>query len=133
MSPRLTFKRSKPKFKLPPGTCDGVRFNFVKHLAGRPDMRMFHRVTDRIKQRRWHVVLHLNEENIIPLSEMIGKLPLPYVIDHMGRVDAAKGVDGLHEFCQQAGRGHRGARRIFLSCGGPHSDRGGCYHAGRVR
>jgi 2-pyrone-4,6-dicarboxylate lactonase len=76
------------------GEVCGVRFNFVKHLGGTPGMRMFHRVIDRIKQRAWHVVLHLNEENLIPLSEMIGKLKLPYVIDHMGRVDTAKGVDG---------------------------------------
>ena len=35
----------------------GVRFNFVKHLGGAPDMAVFARVIDRIKGRGWHVVL----------------------------------------------------------------------------
>jgi predicted TIM-barrel fold metal-dependent hydrolase len=71
----------------------GVRFNFVKHLGGAPDMGVFNRVIDRIKGRGWHVVLHLDAPSIIPLSGMIRKLPLPFVIDHMGRVPAKDGVE----------------------------------------
>jgi len=75
------------------GGVRGVRFNFVKHLGGAPDMGLFNRVIDRIAARGWHVVLHLDAGNIIPLSDMIRKLPLPFVIDHMGRVPAKDGVD----------------------------------------
>jgi predicted TIM-barrel fold metal-dependent hydrolase len=75
------------------GGVRGVRFNFVKHLGGSPDMAVFNRVLDRIKGRGWHVVLHVDAPDIIPLSDMIRKLPLPFVIDHMGRVPAAAGVD----------------------------------------
>jgi 2-pyrone-4,6-dicarboxylate lactonase len=75
------------------GGIRGVRFNFVKHLGGTPDMAVFDRVMDRIKGRGWHVVLHLDAPDIIPLSDMIRKLPLPFVVDHMGRVPAAAGVD----------------------------------------
>jgi 2-pyrone-4,6-dicarboxylate lactonase len=75
------------------GGVRGVRFNFVKHLGGAPDMAVFDRVMDRIKGRGWHVVLHLDAPNIIPLSPMIRKLPLPFVVDHMGRVPAKDGVD----------------------------------------
>lgn len=71
----------------------GVRFNFVRHLGGTPDMQLFYRVLDRIKGLDWHVVLHLDAGSIIPLSEMIRKLPVPYVIDHMGRVPASAGVE----------------------------------------
>jgi 2-pyrone-4,6-dicarboxylate lactonase len=71
----------------------GVRFNFVKHLGGAPDMGVFNRVLDRIKGRGWHVVLHVDAPDIIPLSDMIRKLPLPFVIDHMGRVPSAAGVE----------------------------------------
>jgi len=39
------------------------------------------------------VVLHLDAPIIIPLSDMMKKLPLPFVIDHMGRVPSADGVD----------------------------------------
>jgi 2-pyrone-4,6-dicarboxylate lactonase len=79
--------------KLDAGGVRGVRFNFVRHLGGAPDMAVFAGVIDRIKQRGWHVVLHLDAPDIIPLSGMIRKLPLPFVIDHMGRVPAAAGVD----------------------------------------
>ena len=75
------------------GGVRGVRFNFVKHLGGAPDMGVFNRVIDRIKGRGWHVVLHVDAPSIIPLSDMMRKLPLPFVIDHMGRVPAEKGVD----------------------------------------
>ena len=71
----------------------GVRFNFVKHLGGAPDMSVFNRVIDRIKGRGWHVVLHLDAPDIAPLSGLIRKLPLPFVVDHMGRVPAAAGID----------------------------------------
>jgi predicted TIM-barrel fold metal-dependent hydrolase len=71
----------------------GVRFNFVKHLGGAPDMAVFNRVIDRIKGRGWHVVLHLDAPDIVPLTPMIRALPLPFVIDHMGRVPSAAGVD----------------------------------------
>jgi predicted TIM-barrel fold metal-dependent hydrolase len=79
--------------RLDAGGVRGVRFNFVKHLGGAPDMAVFNRVIDRIKGRGWHVVLHLDAPDIVPLSPMIRALPLPFVIDHMGRVPAAAGVD----------------------------------------
>jgi predicted TIM-barrel fold metal-dependent hydrolase len=75
------------------GGVRGVRFNFVKHLGGAPDIGVFDRVIDRIKSRGWHVVLHLDAPDIIPLSPMMRKLPLPFVIDHMGRAPAKDGVD----------------------------------------
>jgi 2-pyrone-4,6-dicarboxylate lactonase len=79
--------------RLHAGGVRGVRFNFVKHLGGAPDMGVFDRVIARIKPRGWHVVLHLDAPDIIPLSPVIRKLPLPFVVDHMGRVLASAGVD----------------------------------------
>ena len=78
--------------RLHAGGVRGVRFNFVKHLGGAPDMAVFNRVIDRIKDRGWHVVLHVDAPDIVPLSDMIRGLPLPFVIDHMGRVPSAAGV-----------------------------------------
>ncbi len=79
--------------KLHAGGVRGVRFNFVKHLGGAPDMAVFDRVIARIVPRGWHVVLHLDAPDIVPLAPMIRKLPLPFVVDHMGRVPAKNGVD----------------------------------------
>jgi predicted TIM-barrel fold metal-dependent hydrolase len=75
------------------GGVRGVRFNFVRHLGGAPDERVFRRVLDRIKDLGWHIVLHLDATDIEPLSGMIRHLPVPFVIDHMGRVDATLGTE----------------------------------------
>ena len=75
------------------GGVRGVRFNFVKHLGGAPDAAVFNRAIDRIKGRGWHLVLHLDAPDIIPLSDMIRRLPLRFVIDHMGRVPGKHGLD----------------------------------------
>ncbi len=71
----------------------GARFNFVKHLGGSPDMAVFANIMRRIKPLGWHVVLHVDAPDIIPLSDMMRGLTLPFVIDHMGRVPAKDGVD----------------------------------------
>ena len=81
--------------RLHEGGVRGVRFNFVKHLGGAPDMAVFDRVIERIKRRGWHVVLHLDAPDIVPLTPMMRALPLPFVVDHMGRVPAAGGIDQL--------------------------------------
>jgi 2-pyrone-4,6-dicarboxylate lactonase len=50
-------------------------------------------VLNRIQPLGWHVVLHLDATDIASLSDMIHALPIPFVIDHMGRVDAKLGVE----------------------------------------
>src|SRR5262245_57504902 len=67
--------------KLHDGGVRGVRFNFVKHLGEPPDLGFFHKTMDRIKELGWHVVLHMYGSDIIPLSEMMRKLPVPFVVD----------------------------------------------------
>ena len=79
--------------KLDSGGIKGVRFNFVQHLGGRPDMKFFQRTVSRIKELGWHLVLHLDAKDIAELSPMIKKLPLPFIIDHMGRVKAGDGLE----------------------------------------
>jgi len=70
----------------------GVRFNFMPHLGASADLAMVNRVIDRIKELNWHVVLHIHAGVIIPMSDIMQKLPIPFVIDHMGRVVAKDGV-----------------------------------------
>jgi predicted TIM-barrel fold metal-dependent hydrolase len=62
-------------------------------------MGVFDRVIDRIKGMGWHVVLYFNAPDVAPMSEMMMKLPLPFVIDHMGR---AMGQDGSDQPAVQA-------------------------------
>ncbi len=72
----------------------GVRFNFVKSLGGHPNMSVFSRVVMRVTQLGWHVVLHVQGDDLLALAPTIRALPLPFVIDHMGRVDVTEGTDG---------------------------------------
>lgn len=75
------------------GGIRGVRFNFVAHLGGRPDMRVFHQVVERIRSFGWHLVVHLDAGDIPELSTLLRALPVPFVIDHMGRVKADAGLE----------------------------------------
>jgi 2-pyrone-4,6-dicarboxylate lactonase len=75
------------------GGVRGVRFNFVRHLGGAPDMAMFQRVIARVAPLGWHVVLHIDAPDLAALAPMMRALPLPFVIDHMGRVPASDGID----------------------------------------
>jgi predicted TIM-barrel fold metal-dependent hydrolase len=74
------------------GGIRGVRFNFVKHLGGMPDLREFHHVVRRIRPLGWHLVVHLDAADIVELSTMLCGLELPFVIDHMGRIRADGGL-----------------------------------------
>jgi 2-pyrone-4,6-dicarboxylate lactonase len=77
--------------RLHAGGIRGIRFNFVKHLGGVPDLDVFHRLVARIKPWGWHVVLHLDAEDILTQQELLRRIDVPFIIDHMGRVKAAEG------------------------------------------
>jgi predicted TIM-barrel fold metal-dependent hydrolase len=75
------------------GGIRGIRFNFVAHLGGAYDVPTFERLVARVKPLGWHVVLHFDAKDIPAYSDMIRRIPVPFVIDHMGRVEAAHGLD----------------------------------------
>jgi predicted TIM-barrel fold metal-dependent hydrolase len=70
----------------------GTRFNFVAHLGGAPDLDRFWRVVERVAPLGWHVVLHLDARDLPAHTELLDRMPCPYVIDHMARVDATAGL-----------------------------------------
>lgn len=71
----------------------GIRFNFVEHLGGAPDLERFWRLVDRIEPLGWHVELHLDAPDLTRYADLLDRIPVPYFIDHMGRVDATVGVE----------------------------------------
>lgn len=75
------------------GGIRAVRFNFVRHLGGRPDMGFFRKTVDRLQALGWHLILHLDAQDLIEFEDLFSKLPVPFVIDHMGRVKAADGLE----------------------------------------
>ncbi|MEO8306800.1 MAG: amidohydrolase family protein [Pseudomonadota bacterium] len=70
----------------------GVRFNFVKHLGGMPDMGEFHRTLQRIRPFGWHIDLHFDAGDLIEHDALLKSLPVPFIIDHMGRVPTKNGL-----------------------------------------
>jgi predicted TIM-barrel fold metal-dependent hydrolase len=74
------------------GGIRGIRFNFVKHLGGVPDLAVFHRLVARIKPLGWHIVLHFDADDILAQQELLRRIDVPFIIDHMGRVKAADGL-----------------------------------------
>lgn len=71
----------------------GIRFNFVAHLGGAPDLNAFWRLVKRVEPLGWHIVLHFDAKDLTHYRSLLDAMPVPYVIDHMARVPAADGVD----------------------------------------
>lgn len=75
------------------GGVRGVRFNFVAHLGGAPDLDVFDSTIDRLADLGWHVVLHLDAQDILTYADRLARIPVPFIIDHMGRVKAGEGME----------------------------------------
>jgi predicted TIM-barrel fold metal-dependent hydrolase len=71
----------------------GVRFNFVAHLGGAPDLKNVQAVIARVTPLGWHIQLHLDAEDIETYRDFLNRLRVPFIIDHMGRVEAKHGLD----------------------------------------
>jgi len=79
--------------RLHAGGIRGIRFNFVKHLGGVPDLAVFYRLLARIKPLGWHIVLHFDAGDLLKQQALLARIDVPFIIDHMGRVKAAEGLD----------------------------------------
>ena len=79
--------------ELDEGGFRGCRFNFVRHLGGVPDMNVFERIIAMIAPLGWHVNLHFDAIDLPHYASMLEKLPVTYIIDHMGRVKASDGLE----------------------------------------
>jgi 2-pyrone-4,6-dicarboxylate lactonase len=76
------------------GGMRGVRFNFLKRLVDIAPKDKFLEVAKRIEGLGWHVVVYFEAELLEDLRPFIDAIPVPVVIDHMGRPDVSKGPDG---------------------------------------
>ena len=79
--------------RLHAGGIRGIRFNFVRHLGGVPDLAVFYRLLRRIKPLGWHIVLHFDAGDLLEQQVLLARIDVPFIIDHMGRVKAAEGLD----------------------------------------
>jgi 2-pyrone-4,6-dicarboxylate lactonase len=72
----------------------GTRFNFVKRLADFTPRDVLLEIANRIAPLGWHVVIYFEAVDLPELYNFFTALPTTVVVDHMGRPDVTKPVDG---------------------------------------
>ena len=72
----------------------GVRFNFVKRLVDFTPRDELQEIATRINALGWHIVIYFEAPDLAELLPFFTSLPTPVVVDHMGRPDVSKPVDG---------------------------------------
>jgi 2-pyrone-4,6-dicarboxylate lactonase len=76
----------------------GVRFNFVKRLVDFTPKEELLEIATRIKVLGWHVVIYFEAADLPELWDFFAavhdEVGVPVVVDHMGRPDVGKPVDG---------------------------------------
>lgn len=79
--------------KLHDGGIRAVRFNFLKRLVDNAPKDKFLEVAGRLPAG-WHVVIYFEADILEEMRGFIDAIPVPVVIDHMGRPDVSQGPDG---------------------------------------
>jgi 2-pyrone-4,6-dicarboxylate lactonase len=72
----------------------GLRFNFVKRLVDSQPQDELGEIAERIGSLGWHIEIYLEARDLPELYDFFATLPTTVVIDHMGRPDVTKPVDG---------------------------------------
>ncbi|ARU18039.1 amidohydrolase family protein [Croceicoccus marinus] len=75
------------------GGIRGIRFNFLKRLVDNAPKDKFLEVAARLPEG-WHVVIYFEADILEEMRPFIDAIPVPVVIDHMGRPDVTQGPDG---------------------------------------
>lgn len=75
------------------GGMRGVRFNFLKRLVDNAPKDLFLEVAGRLPAG-WHVVVYFEADILAEMRPFLAAIPVPVVIDHMGRPDVTQGPDG---------------------------------------
>ncbi len=75
------------------GVC-AVRFNFVRRHVDIHDDDYYRRIVERIAELGWHIVIYFETPDLAARWDFFTSLPTTIVVDHMGRPDVTKPVDG---------------------------------------
>jgi 2-pyrone-4,6-dicarboxylate lactonase len=76
------------------GGVRGVRFNFVKRLVDFTPRDELAEIAGRVAGLGWHVVVYFEIADLPELWDFFTALPSTVVVDHMGRPDVSRPVDG---------------------------------------
>src|SRR5688572_2733645 len=72
----------------------GARFNFIRRLVDFTPREVLGEIAYRIAPLGWHVVVYFEAADLPELWDFFTTLPTTVVVDHMGRPDVTKPVDG---------------------------------------
>ena len=72
----------------------GVRFNFVKRLVDATPRELFLRTAERVQRLGWHIVVYFEAPDLADLTPFLKELSGVVVVDHMGRPDVKRPVEG---------------------------------------
>jgi 2-pyrone-4,6-dicarboxylate lactonase len=72
----------------------GTRFNFVKRLADSTPREVLLEIAKRIAPLGWHIVVYFEAQDLPEFYDFFTSLPTTVVVDHMGRPDVTKPVNG---------------------------------------
>jgi 2-pyrone-4,6-dicarboxylate lactonase len=72
----------------------GVRFNYVRRLVDPEPDRYYHRIIEKIAPLGWHVVVYFEASDLEERWDFFTSLETRVIVDHMGRPDVSKPVDG---------------------------------------
>lgn len=71
----------------------GVRFNYMKHLGEGAPIDEVISFAGKLAEVGWHLQIHMDASLVADMSAALRRSPVPVMIDHMGRIDASKGLD----------------------------------------
>jgi len=72
----------------------GVRFNFIKRLVDFTPKDALMEVAARIAPLGWHIVVYFEAVDLPELWDFFTQLPTIVVVDHMGRPNVSKDING---------------------------------------
>jgi 2-pyrone-4,6-dicarboxylate lactonase len=75
------------------GGIRGIRFNFLKRLVDDAPKDKFLELSRRLPGS-WHIVVYFEADILAELRPFLDAIPVPIVVDHMGRPDVTGGLDG---------------------------------------
>ena len=71
----------------------GARFHFTRHLGTTAPIEEVLALAARLAAIGWHLQIHCEAALLGELAPALKRSPVPVVIDHMGRIDAALGLE----------------------------------------
>jgi 2-pyrone-4,6-dicarboxylate lactonase len=93
----------------------GARFHYMRHHPAGASIGDVIGFSARLADIGWHLQIQMEAELIGDLAPAIRRAPVPVVIDHMGRIDASRGLDqaGFREL-----RALMRARNVWIKVSG---------------